>query len=136
MAKAEEKVEKVTNRLDTVMSQMNTLCSLYIDVLACMAPTKNYALFFMERYLQLKIKVVKAGVPIELKTINDFIKCYKHYGVKSQRFLCEFYLHNLVLDGEMEKNPSPFVGDIQLWVFISFAVNQIKWLKAYNTFQR
>jgi len=68
----------------------------------------------MERYLQLKIKAIKAGVPIEIKTIDDFINCCKHYGEKVQRLLCEFYLHNLVLDGETEQNPSPFVGDVQL----------------------
>ena len=33
-------------------------------------------------------------------------------------------------------NPSPFVGGIQLQAFISFGVNQIKWLKAYNAFGR
>jgi len=33
-------------------------------------------------------------------------------------------------------NPGPFVGDIQLQAFISFEVNQIKWLKAYNAFGR
>lgn len=118
------------------MNQMDILCSLYTDVLACRAPAKNYALFFLERYLQLKIKAVKAGVPIEIKTIDDFINCCKHYGVKVRKLLCEFYLHNLVLDGETEKNPGAFVGDIQLQAFISFAVNQIKWLKAYNIFQR
>jgi len=100
MAKAEERVKKVTHRLDTVMNQMDTLCSLYTDVLAYRAPAKNYALFLMERYLQLKIKVVKVGVPIEIKTIDDFINCCKNYGVKVQRLLCEFYFHNLVLDGE------------------------------------
>jgi len=36
----------------------------------------------MERYLELKIKAIKAGVPIEIKTIDDFINCCKHYGVK------------------------------------------------------
>lgn len=36
----------------------------------------------------------------------------------------------------METNPSPFVGDIQYQAFISIDVNQLKWLKAYNTFQR
>ena len=36
----------------------------------------------------------------------------------------------------MEKNPSPFVGDVQFQAFISFVVNQLKWLKAHNTFQR
>ena len=90
----------------------------------------------MERYLQLKIKSVKVGAPIQINTIDDFINCCKHYGVKVQRLLCEFYLHNIVLDQETELNPGPFVGDIQLQEFISFGVNQIKWLKAYNAFQR
>lgn len=91
---------------------MGILWSLYTDVLACRAPTKNYALFLLERYLQLKIKDVKAGKPIELKIVDDFINCCKHYGVKVQHLLCEFYLHNFILEEEMEKNSSPFVGDI------------------------
>ena len=105
---------------------MDTLCSLYADVLACRAPANNYALFLMERYLQLKIKAVKAGAPIQINTIDDFINCCKHYGIKVQRLLYEFYLHNLVLDQETEQNPGPFVGDIKLHAFISFGVNQIK----------
>ena len=61
---------------------MDILCSLYRNVLACRAPPKNYALFLLERYLQLKIKAIKAGKPIELKIVDDFINCCKHYGVK------------------------------------------------------
>ena len=60
----------------------------------------------------------------------------KHHGVKVQSLLSEFYLHNFVLEEETEKNPSPFVGDVQFQVFISFAVNQLKWFKAHNMFQR
>ena len=41
-----------------------------------------------------------------------------------------------MLDQETELKPGPFVGDIQLQAFISFGVNHIKWLKAYNIFQR
>ena len=41
----EEKVAKVTRRLDIVIKQMDTLCSLYNDVLACRAPAKHYALW-------------------------------------------------------------------------------------------
>ena len=115
---------------------MDTLFSLYTNNLACRAPAKNYALFLMERYLQLKIKVVKAGAPIKINTIDDFINCCKHYGVKVQILLCEFYLHNLVLDQKIEQNPNPFVRDIQLQAFISIGINQIKWLKAYNAFER
>lgn len=79
---------------------------------------------------------MRVGKPIELKTIEDFINCSKHHGVKVQRLLCEFYLHNFVLEEEVEKNPNPFVGDVQFQTFISFVVNQLKWFKAHNVFQR
>lgn len=110
--RAEERTEKINIRLEKVMHQMDTLCSLYMDVLACRSPTNNYALFLLKRYLQLKIKTIRVGKPIELKTIEDFINCCKHHGVKFQQLLYEFYLHNFVLEEELEKNPSPFVGDV------------------------
>ena len=67
-------------KLENIRSQTDTICSLYTDVLACRSPANNYALFLLERYLQLKIKVVRAGKPIELKTIEDFINCCKQHG--------------------------------------------------------
>lgn len=113
---------------------MDILCSLYTNALACSSLAKNYALFLLEIYLQLKINVVKVGKPIELKIVDDFINCCKHHGVKVQWLFSKFYLHNFILEEEMEKNPSPFVGDVQFQAFISFVVNQLKWLKAHNTF--
>jgi hypothetical protein len=133
--KEQEEVTQVTYKLDTTIKQMNDLCSLYNNVLACRAPAKNYALFLLERYLQLQIKAVKAGTPIQINNVNDFIDCCRHYGVKVQRLLCELYLHDLVLSQETELNPGPSIGDIQFQAFISFGANQIKWLKAYDTFQ-
>lgn len=59
--KAEERIEKMKLRLEKFMSQMDTIFSFYIDVLACRSPANNYALFFLERYLQLKIKFVRVG---------------------------------------------------------------------------
>jgi len=112
--KEQEKVAKVTRRLDAAIKQMDTVCSLYSDFLTCRAPAKNYALFLLERYLKLKIKVVRVGAPIQINNVNDFIDCCKHYGTKVQIFLCEFYLHNLVLDEETDLNLGPFIGDIQL----------------------
>lgn len=69
------------------MHQRDSFCSLYIDVLTCRFPAKNYALFFIERYLQLKIKVGRVGKSIELKIVEDFINCCKHHGVKVQQLL-------------------------------------------------
>lgn len=133
--RAIEKMEKIKLKLDRVISQKKTISSLYSDVLACRSPATNYALFLLEWYLLLKINVVRAGKPIELGTIEDFINCCKKHGVKVQRLLCEFYLHNFILENEVEKNPNPFVGDFQFQAFILFAVNQLKWFKAYNAFQ-
>lgn len=132
----EERLKKVKTKLDRVMDQIDTICSLYSDVLSCRSPATNYAMSLLERYLLLKIKAVKAGKPIKLKTTEEFISCCKEHGVKVQRLLCEFYLHNFALEKEVDKNPSPFVGDVQFQAFISFAANQLKWFKAYNSFQR
>ena len=122
--------------MDRVRNQINTIYSLYLDVLTCRSLATNYALFLLERYLLLKIKVVRSGKLIKLKTTEHFISCCKEHGEKVQRLLCEFYLHNFILEEKVDKNPSPFVGDIQFQAFISFAVNQLKWFKAYNLFQR
>ena len=116
-------MEKVKVKLDRVMSQTNTIYSLYLDVLTCRSPASNYALLLLEQYLLLKIMAVRAGQPIELKTIEDFINCCKEHGAKVQRLLCEFYLHNFILENEVENNPNPFVGDIHFQAFISFIVN-------------
>ena len=62
--KVEEKIEKIKLRLDRVMSQTDTIYSLYTDVLPCRSPTNNYALFLLERYLLLKIEAVRAAKPI------------------------------------------------------------------------
>jgi len=80
--KAEGKIERIKLKLDRVIGQTDTICSLYIDVLACRSPTTNYALFLLEQYLLLKIKAVRVGKSIELKTVEDFINCYKQHGVK------------------------------------------------------
>ena len=134
--KVEEKLEKTKLRLDKVISQIDSLYSLYTDVLECRSPTNNYVLLLLERYLLLKIKVVRAGKLIKLKTNEDFINCCKQHGLKVQRLLCEFYLHNFVLEKEVEKNPNPFVRDVQFQAFISFVVNQLKCFKAHKKFQR
>ena len=129
-------MEKIKLKLDRVIGRTNTICSLYTNVLACRSLTTNYALFLLERCPLLKIRAMRASKPIELRTTEDSINCCKQHGVKVQMLLCEFYLHNFVLENEVENNTNPFVRDVQFQTFISFAVNQLKWFKAYNAFQR
>jgi len=56
---------------------MDIVCSFYSDALSCQAPATNYALFQLEKYLLLKVKAVKAGKSIEMKTTPNFVKCFK-----------------------------------------------------------
>jgi len=93
-------------------------------------------LFFLERYLLLKVKVIRAGKPVEFKSTPNFIQCGKEQNEKVKRLLCELYLHNFFLEYERDANPSPFIRDVQFQAFISFSCNQIKWAKAYNFFQK
>lgn len=64
----EEKLKKVKTKLDRARNQIDTICSLYSDVLTCGSPATNYALFLLEWYLLLKVEAIRAGKPIELKT--------------------------------------------------------------------
>ena len=52
----------------------------------------------------------------------------------SQHLLCELYMHDYILEIDQTFNPVPFVGDIQLRAFTSFVINQVKWKKAFDTF--
>lgn len=86
---------------------METVCSLYLDTLSCQSPTKNYALFLMERYLLLKVKAAKAGKLVETKTTPKFIVCFREHDDMVKCLLCELYMHNFVLEDDKENHPSP-----------------------------
>jgi hypothetical protein len=46
--KEKEKVEKVQGQLDGDLEKIKSIFSIYSDILACRAPTNNYALFLLE----------------------------------------------------------------------------------------
>jgi len=45
-------------------------------------------------------------------------------------------MHNFFLEDDLDNNLGPFIGDIQFKAFISFATNQMKWVKPHNTFRK
>lgn len=45
-------------------------------------------------------------------------------------------MHNFFLEDNRDSNPRPFIGDVQLQTFLSFATNQLKWAQAHNNFRR
>lgn len=73
----QKKFEKAQVKLRKAKEKLETVCSLYSSTLSCRASATNYALFLLERYLLLKIKVVKASKSMEIKTTPDFVKCFR-----------------------------------------------------------
>ena len=84
----------------------------------------------------MKFKAIRVGKYTNFRTIEEFFHYCNQQDEQVQRLLCELYMHNFFLEEDTDNNPSPFIGDVQLQAFLSFAKNQIKWPKAYNIFQK
>ena len=111
--KDKEKVKKVQGQLDGALEQIKEIFSVYYDILACRALATNYAMFFLEHYLLLKLKYIRVDTPSKFTTISNFVSCFKEQEDGVQYILCELYLHNFILEENREENPNPFTGDIQ-----------------------
>jgi hypothetical protein len=48
LSREKEKVKKVQGQLDGALEQIKSIFSIYSDILACRAPTNDYALFLFE----------------------------------------------------------------------------------------
>ena len=113
----------IQEQVEQAKKKISTIFSLYNDALSCRAPTTNYALFLTERYLLLKVKVVRAGKSTTFKAIEESVHYCNDQDEQVQRLLCELYMHNFFLEEDMDNNPSPFIGDLQLQAFLSFTKN-------------
>jgi hypothetical protein len=116
------------------LEQIKEIFSVYSDIVACKAPTTNYTLFLLERYLLLRIKSIREEKPFEFTIVFEFVSCFREQEEGVQYFLCELYLHNFILGENIKENPNPFIRDIQFQEFFSFTKNQTRWAKAHKFF--
>ena len=71
------KVKKVQGQLDGALEKIKEICSVYSDIVVCRAPTTNYTLFLLERYMLLRVKYIRVGKPFEFTTVSDFVSCFR-----------------------------------------------------------
>jgi len=71
--------EKSHEKLQKDKEQLEIVLSIYSETLSCQAPTTNYAVFLLERYLLLKIKVIKVGKSVAIETTPDLFKCFREH---------------------------------------------------------
>jgi hypothetical protein len=112
LSMAIEKVNKVHGQLDGSLEKIKEIFFVYFDIFSWKAPATNYALFLLERYFLLKVKSIRVDTTSEFTTVSNFVSCFKEQDDGVQYFLCELYVHNFILEGNIEENPNPFTGDI------------------------
>lgn len=57
------------------------------------------------------------------------------HNILDKHLICDLYMHDYFLGNDQSFNPVPYVGDIQLRAFTSYTVDQVKWKKAFDTFE-
>ena len=74
--------------------------------------------------------MVTMGYNDHNETQDQFIASFYRSNTEDQDFLCELYMHNLIMIDYEDWDPNPHVGELQLREFMSFMRNQLWWNNA------
>ena len=69
--------------------------------------------------------MVTMGYHDHIETEDQFIAAFSWSNEEEQDFLCELYMHNLVMTDYEEWDPNLHVGEVQLREFMSFMRNHL-----------
>ena len=66
---------------------------------------------------------------------EQFLEACVNSSEEGQNIMCEIYQHEFLLSYDINWDPNPFMGDIQLMAFTSFLNHQIQWGNALSHIQ-
>ena len=109
--------EWLKGQLQERKNQLASMASLSLEAIQCRMPTKSYALYLKEQWLQFQIKTVAQRGTIPFKDYRQFIDLcgQSTFGDRAKMF--EFYLHNMALTDMNVGDPNAKLGDLQLMNF-------------------
>lgn len=70
-----------------------------------------------------------------IHTAKEFYEAYQAAPNWLRNSLCEFYLHGFLIPFETEWNPLPYIGDIHLREFMSWATNEVNYGRQWETYE-
>ena len=112
MTEKDEEIEQLSGKLAIVTTMIPKLMS-------CRSPCSVYALFLKEQFVNYHMTCVIHGKYFTLNTPQEFFQSFHTAPVANKNFLCELFLHNLVVPNDRDWNPLIYVGVIQLTTLMS-----------------
>ena len=121
-------------KFKSIQVEKDQLYTLSQELLATRVPSSSYPVFLFEQFIWFKLRAVKEGRPYEIATSAKFLETFLESNFKDQNLLCELDLHELACILDLQSNPVPFSGDVQLRAFASFVSNHAQWERSFQTF--
>ena len=87
------------------------------------SPLNLYFVFLKDKLISFRLLTVTMGYIEEIKTDGQFITTFSRSDNEEHDFLCELYMHNLIMVDYESWDPNHRVGELQLSVFIPFIRN-------------
>lgn len=118
------------------MFDKTKLSDLALNLLACRWLSSSYPVFLWERYYLFQLRVVYENMSYLGSTTCTILENFHSCDFDDQSLLCELFLHNIIcgyVSTQMVACVLSYMGDLQLWAFLSFMRNQIEWHLAKKT---
>ena len=101
-------------KLQEKEGQLANMESLSMEAIQCRMPTKSYALYLKEQWLQFQIKTLAQRGTMPFLDYKKFIDLCDQSTLEDRAKISEFYLRNLALTDLNVWDPNPKLGDLQL----------------------
>ena len=87
-------------------------------MLECRPLARTCTMFLKGQWHKNQITHLAKFLKFNLDTPKDFLNAYQGCNMEEKALLCDFYLHDLVLQHPYNWNHNPYVGDVKLMAFL------------------
>jgi len=101
-------------------NQLACMASLSLEEIQCRMPTKSYALYLKEQWLQFQIKVLTQRGTMSFQDYKQFIDLCDQSTLEDRAKMSKFYLHNMALTDMNVWDPNAKLVYLQLIALTSW----------------
>ena len=130
MKKKDKQLQLLHQQVLDITNDKTKIRELALNQLGCRWPFPSYLVFLWECYYLFYLKSVFEKRPYLSSSTRNFLEIFRTCDFDEQSLLCELFLHNIMCEYVSTKMVAivfSYMGDLQLWAFLSFMRNQIKW---------
>lgn len=102
------------------------MASSVMEPLQCRQPTKSYALYLKDQWLQFQINTLAQRGITPFQNYHQFVALCGSSSLEERAKLLEFYLHKLSLRNMNSWDPNTVIGDVQHMTMASWMNHEEK----------